>query len=45
MIPPPGIPQRGSYVALSDDEGVTWKIKRPALAWCEGKAGDRAFPS
>lgn len=32
-IPPPaGITDRGSYVALSDDEGETWKIKKLALA-------------
>jgi len=30
--PPDDIKQRGSYVALSDDEGRTWKIKRLALA-------------
>jgi formylglycine-generating enzyme required for sulfatase activity len=32
-IPPPAdITDRGSYVALSDDEGVTWTIKQLALA-------------
>lgn len=30
--PPSDITDRGSYVALSDDEGQTWKIKRLALA-------------
>jgi formylglycine-generating enzyme required for sulfatase activity len=30
--PPEDITQRGSYVALSDDEGQSWKIKRLALA-------------
>ncbi len=25
---PPGIHRRGSYVALSDDEGVTWHLKK-----------------
>jgi len=30
--PPADIQERGSYVALSDDEGQTWKIKRLALA-------------
>lgn len=29
---PPGITQRGSYVALSDDEGETWRIKRLPVA-------------
>jgi formylglycine-generating enzyme required for sulfatase activity len=32
-IPPPkDITDRGSYVALSDDEGATWKIKKLAMA-------------
>lgn len=32
-IPPPkDIAERGAYVALSDDEGKTWKIKKLALA-------------
>ncbi|PTQ99398.1 formylglycine-generating enzyme required for sulfatase activity [Mucilaginibacter yixingensis] len=32
-IPPPkDITERGAYVALSDDEGETWKIKRLAMA-------------
>lgn len=32
-VPPPDdIKERGSYVALSDDEGQTWKIKRLAMA-------------
>ena len=31
-IAPPGVTQRGSYVALSDDEGASWHIKRLALA-------------
>ena len=32
-VPPPkDITERGSYVALSDDEGQTWKIKRLAMA-------------
>lgn len=31
-IAPPGVTQRGSYVALSGDEGRTWHIKRLALA-------------
>jgi len=32
-VPPPDdIKEHGSYVALSDDEGRTWKIKRLALA-------------
>jgi formylglycine-generating enzyme required for sulfatase activity len=30
--PPPAIKDRGSYVALSDDEGNTWKIKPLAMA-------------
>jgi len=30
--PPDAIKERGSYVALSDDEGQNWKIKRLALA-------------
>jgi hypothetical protein len=30
--PPQDITERGSYVALSDDDGKTWKIKRLALA-------------
>ena len=31
--PPPGaITNRGAYVALSDDEGKTWRIKKLALA-------------
>jgi formylglycine-generating enzyme required for sulfatase activity len=30
--PPDAITNRGSYVALSDDEGNTWKIKKLALA-------------
>ena len=30
--PPSTIKERGSYVALSDDEGQTWKTKRLALA-------------
>ncbi len=30
--PPEDIKERGSYVALSDDEGKTWKIKKLALA-------------
>lgn len=30
--PPKDITDRGSYVALSDDEGKTWKIKRLDLA-------------
>jgi len=30
--PPAAIEERGSYVALSDDEGHTWKIKNLALA-------------
>lgn len=30
--PPKDITERGAYVALSDDEGETWKIKRLALA-------------
>ena len=30
--PPDAIKERGSYVALSDDEGKTWKIKRLSLA-------------
>lgn len=30
--PPKDITDRGSYVALSDDEGATWKIKKLALA-------------
>jgi formylglycine-generating enzyme required for sulfatase activity len=30
--PPKDITERGSYVALSDDEGETWKIKKLALA-------------
>ena len=29
---PAGITERGSYVALSDDDGLTWRIKRVALA-------------
>ena len=32
MPPPKEITERGSYVALSDDEGKTWKIKRLAMA-------------
>jgi len=44
--PPPEIAQHGSYVALSDDEGRTWRIKRLALARPhEGKTGDRAYGS
>lgn len=32
-VPPPDdIKERGSYAALSDDEGQTWKIKRLVLA-------------
>jgi len=27
-VQPPGITQRGAYVALSDDEGETWTIRR-----------------
>jgi formylglycine-generating enzyme required for sulfatase activity len=30
--PPDDIKERGSYVALSDDEGKSWKIKKLALA-------------
>jgi len=30
--PPKDISDRGSYVALSDDEGETWKIKKLSLA-------------
>jgi hypothetical protein len=30
--PPAAITQRGAYVALSDDEGATWRIKRLDLA-------------
>jgi formylglycine-generating enzyme required for sulfatase activity len=30
--PPASITQRGAYVALSDDEGATWRIKRLDLA-------------
>jgi len=30
--PPATITQRGAYVALSDDEGVTWHVKRLDLA-------------
>jgi formylglycine-generating enzyme required for sulfatase activity len=30
--PPEAIKERGSYVALSDDEGKTWKIKKLAMA-------------
>lgn len=30
--PPKDITERGSYVALSDDEGKTWKIKKLSLA-------------
>jgi formylglycine-generating enzyme required for sulfatase activity len=30
--PPDAIKERGAYVALSDDEGQTWKTKRLALA-------------
>ena len=30
--PPADITERGSYAALSDDEGQTWKIKRLTLA-------------
>ncbi|HTY85844.1 MAG TPA: SUMF1/EgtB/PvdO family nonheme iron enzyme [Candidatus Acidoferrum sp.] len=30
--PPADVQERGAYVALSDDEGQTWKIKRLALA-------------
>jgi len=29
---PPGITQKGAYVALSDDEGETWHIKRLPVA-------------
>ena len=31
-LPPKDISDRGSYVALSDDEGITWKIKKLELA-------------
>jgi hypothetical protein len=27
-VQPPGITERGAYVALSDDEGETWRIRR-----------------
>ena len=30
--PPADVKERGSFVALSDDEGATWKFKRLALA-------------
>ena len=44
--PPPGITERGSYVALSDDEGQTWHIKRLDLAQPhEGRTGARAYGS
>ncbi len=44
--PPAAITERGSYVALSDDEGRTWHIKRLALAQPhEGGRGPRAYGS
>ncbi len=44
LVPPAAIPERGSYVALSDDEGRTWKIKRLALAQPhENRSGPRAY--
>ncbi len=44
--PAADIKERGAYVALSDDEGATWKVKRLALAQPhEGRTGDRAYGS
>ena len=46
MPSPSGITEHGSYVALSDDEGRTWHIKRLALAQPhEGRTGARAYGS
>ncbi|HEX3728342.1 MAG TPA: SUMF1/EgtB/PvdO family nonheme iron enzyme [Opitutaceae bacterium] len=46
LVPPATIPERGAYVALSDDEGRTWRTKRLAMAQLhENRSGPHAYPT